>query len=174
VAFDLAGRSLRRWFRGEDDALQPWLFPQLLAITQQWMAECVSTAGTYPGYLLWSEQGDADWEAAAAQALEEMPEVLRYVRNEKPGFEMPCVDGLEERRYRPDFIAVVDDGHWFGGPLLLVLGVRGRRDARDNARHDTMRTLWVPAVNALGRFGRWDFLVVDGSYEVVDKIRAAI
>ena len=32
---------------------------------------------------------DSDWEAGAAQAFEEMPEVARYVRNERLGFEIP-------------------------------------------------------------------------------------
>ena len=54
---------------------------------------------------------DSNWEAACAQTLEEMQEVFRYVRNEKLGFEVPYVDGSEEHHYRPDFIAVLDDGH---------------------------------------------------------------
>jgi type III restriction enzyme len=117
---------------------------------------------------------DSDWEAAAAQALEEMPEVLRYVRNEKLGFEVPYVDAAEEHHYRPDFIAVVDDGHGADDPLHLVLEVKGQRKGRDDAKHDTMRALWVPSVNALGRFGRWDFLMVEGPYEVAEKIRDSV
>jgi type III restriction enzyme len=235
VAFDLAGRTLRSWFRGEDNALKPWLFPQLLAITRRWMADYLSTPGTYPGYLLWPDPGnqaaeriyracvkgaggkgelrpildpynevgssryvrfqttktnlyatrpdkcqidrivvDSDWEAAGAQALEEMPEVLRYVRNERLGFEVPYVDGTEEHRYRPDFIAVVDDGHGVDDPLHLVLEVKGQRKASDDAKHDTMRALWLPSVNALGRFGRWQFLMVDGPYEVTENVRKVI
>ena len=235
IAFYLAGHALRTWFRDAEGTLKPWLFPQLLTITRNWMAECLSTPGTFPGYLLWrgpadlaveriyracvegaggagelrpildpyNDTGssrhvrfqttktnlyatradkcqidrivlDSDWEQAAAQTLEEMPEVLRYVRNEKLDFEVPYVDGSEEHRYRPDFIAVVDDGHGADDPLHLVLEVKGRRDARDDAKHDTMRALWLPAVNALGRFGRWQFLMVDGPYEVAEKIRKPI
>jgi len=112
---------------------------------------------------------DGDWEAACAQSLEAMPEVLRYVKNDRLGFEVPYMDLGQEHRYRPDFIAVVDDGA--AGPLHLVLEVKGRRDAQDDAKHDTMRTLWVPAVNAAGRHGRWDFLRLDGPYEVAESIR---
>ena len=114
---------------------------------------------------------DSDWEAACAQALEEMPEVLRYVKNDRLGFEVPYVHGGQEHRYRPDFIAVADDGAGPGDPLHLVLEVKGQRDAQDDAKHDTMRALWVPAVNALGRFGRWDFLRVDDAYHVAEPIR---
>jgi type III restriction enzyme len=117
---------------------------------------------------------DADWEAAAAQALEEMPEVICYVRNEKLGFEVPYVDSGEEHRYRPDFIALVDDGHGADDPLHLVLEVKGRKQGADDAKHDTMRSLWLPAVNALERFGRWQFLMVDGPYEVDEKVRMKI
>jgi type III restriction enzyme len=97
---------------------------------------------------------DQDWEAAAAQALDGMPEVLRYVKNDRLGF-----------------VVVVDDGRGPDDPLHLVLEVKGRQTAQDDAKHDTMRKLWVPAVNALGRFGRWDFCRVDGPYGVDEIIR---
>ncbi len=114
---------------------------------------------------------DENWEAAAAQALDGMQEVLRYVKNDRLGFEVPYVDGSTERHYRPDFIVVVDDGRGPDDPLHLVLEVKGRQTAQDDAKHDTMRKLWVPAVNALGRFGRWDFCRVDGPYGVDEIIR---
>jgi type III restriction enzyme len=117
---------------------------------------------------------DSNWEAACAQALEEMPEVCRYVRNEKLGFEVPYVDGFEEHHYRPDFIAVLDDGHGADDPLHLVMEVKGQRKAGDDAKHDTMRRLWVPAINATGRFGRWGFLRVDGPYGVAQEIRQRV
>ena len=66
--------------------------------------------------------------------------------------------GREEHRYRPDFIALVDDGHGADDPLHLVLEVKGQKKGADDAKHDTMRRLWVPSVNALGRFGRWSFI----------------
>ncbi len=230
VAFYVAGHALRTAFRDAEGTLKPWLFPQLLSITKHWMAECLKTPGTFPGYLLWrgpadlaveriyracvegtggkgelrpildpyNETGssrhvrfqttktnlyatradrcqidrivmDSNWEAACAETLEDMREVFRYVRNEKLGFEVPYVDGAEEHRYRPDFIAVVDDGHRADDPLNLVLEVKGQRKPGDDAKHDTMQRLWVPAINATGRFGRWDFLRVDGPYGVAEK-----
>jgi type III restriction enzyme len=113
---------------------------------------------------------DSDWEAACAQALEAMPEVLRYAKNDRLGFEIPYEHGGEEHLYRPDFIAVIEDGG--EGPLHLVLEVKGARDAADDAKHDTMSRLWVPAVNASARFGRWDFLRLDGPHDVAEAIRA--
>lgn len=114
---------------------------------------------------------DQDWEAAAAQYLDGMREVLRYVKNDRLGFEVPYVDGGAERHYRPDFIAVVDDGRGPDDPLHLVLEVKGRQTGADDAKHDTMRSLWVPSVNALGRFGRWDFVRQDDRYDLDETIR---
>ena len=35
--------------------------------------------------------------------------------------------------------------------------MKGLRDEADKAKAQTTRDLWVPGVNALGGFGRWDF-----------------
>ena len=115
---------------------------------------------------------DGDWEAAGAQQLEAMPEVLRYVKNDRLGFEVPYEHGATDHVYRPDFIAVLDDGAGPDDPLHLVLEVKGKSDDQDDAKHHTMRALWVPAVNAAARFGRWDFLrLEDGPYGVAEAIR---
>ena len=109
---------------------------------------------------------DGDWEAAAAQILDDHPAVVRYVKNDHLGFEVPYEYAGQEHRYRPDFIIVLNDGHGPDDPLHLILEVKGERDSTDDAKHDTMGRLWVPAVNADGRFGRWGFLRLDGPFEV--------
>ena len=115
---------------------------------------------------------DSDWEAACAQVLEGMPEVLRYAKNDRLNFEVPYVHGGQEHRYRPDFIAVVDDGAGPDDSLHLVLEVKGARDAQDDAKHDTISRPRVPAVNATARYGRWGFLRIDGPYDTAEAIRA--
>nr|WP_294512003.1 DEAD/DEAH box helicase family protein [uncultured Rhodopila sp.] len=114
---------------------------------------------------------DGNWEAACAQQLDDMAEVLRYVKNDHLDFEVPYQHDGQDHRYRPDFIAVLDDGRGPDDPLHLVLEVKGERDGQDDAKHDTMRALWVPSVNAVGRYGRWDFLRVDGPYGLADAVR---
>ena len=49
----------------------------------------------------------------------------------------------------------IDDGH--PALLNLIVEVKGYRgeDAKDKA--NTMRAYWVPGVNNLGKFGRWQF-----------------
>jgi type III restriction enzyme len=77
------------------------------------------------------------------------------VKNHNLGFDVPYRLGGTARRYRPDYLVLVDDGHGPDDPLHLVLEVKGRRgeDAKEKAA--TLRDYWVPAVNRLGTFGRW-------------------
>ena len=49
------------------------------------------------------------WEQKMAQALEDMDEVLRYVKNHNLGFTIPYTLNGQEHQYTPDFIAVLDD-----------------------------------------------------------------
>ena len=71
------------------------------------------------------------------------------------GFEIPYLDAGVARRYVPDFLVQLDDGH--DDPLNLVLEVKGLREENAKAKAETMHNLWVPGVNALGGFGRWGF-----------------
>ena len=65
VAFRIAKRVLDTYFRAADDAEQPWLFPQLLAITERWLAECVVLKDhAFPQMLL-----IAEWEHDAADRI---------------------------------------------------------------------------------------------------------
>ncbi|MBN1575364.1 MAG: DEAD/DEAH box helicase family protein [Chitinispirillaceae bacterium] len=42
VSFLLAKLTLEKYFRSDDGADKPWLFPQLLTIAKHWLAECVT------------------------------------------------------------------------------------------------------------------------------------
>jgi type III restriction enzyme len=98
---------------------------------------------------------DSKWEAEFARAVEQHPLLHSYVKNHNLGFEVPYRMGSEARRYRPDFIVRVDDGHGPDDLLNLIVEIKGRRgeDAKDKA--STLRNHWVPAVNHLGEYGRW-------------------
>jgi len=53
VEFALARRVLDNYYRDDAGAPQPWLFPQILTITRQWMAQClICKDGTFPQMLL--------------------------------------------------------------------------------------------------------------------------
>ncbi|MGC1885661.1 MAG: restriction endonuclease [Stellaceae bacterium] len=100
---------------------------------------------------------DSDWEAEFCRAAEANPRVRAYVKNQGLGFEVPYLLGATPKKYLPDFIVRVDDGHGDEDLLNLVVEIKGYRgeDAKDKA--NTMDAYWVPGVNNLGTFGRWAF-----------------
>lgn len=113
---------------------------------------------------------DQNWEAGLAERLEAMGEVVAYAKNHHLGFEVPYEHAGETLRYRPDFIVRVDDGR--SDPLNLVIEVKGQRDEKDAAKAETLRTLWVPAVNNARIYGRWAFLELnDAPYDAAAHIR---
>jgi type III restriction enzyme len=113
---------------------------------------------------------DKDWEAGLAERLEGMPEVVAYVKNHNVNFEVPYDFDGETLRYRPDYIARMNDGG--AEPLNLVIEVKGERDGQDAAKAETMRNFWTPAVNNAVRFGRWGFLELKGApYDAATLIR---
>jgi type III restriction enzyme len=108
-----------------------------------------------------------------AQALEDMDEVLRYVKNDHMGFTIPYTLNGEERQYHPDFTAVVDDGRGPNDLLNLIIEVTGEHKKDKVAKVATARTLWVPAVNNHGGFGRWAFIEIDDPWDAQNVIRAS-
>ena len=107
------------------------------------------------------------WEQKMAQVLEEMPEVNRYVKNQSLGFTIPYTLNGDEKQYYPDFIACIGD-------LNLIVEVTGEARKDKAAKVTTAQTLWVPAVNSHGGFGRWAFVEVTDPWDAQRTIRAAI
>jgi type III restriction enzyme len=54
---------------------------------------------------------DSDWEAEFCRVAEAHPKVRAYVKNRNLGLEVPYRYGSEMRKYLPDFVVLVDDGH---------------------------------------------------------------
>jgi len=249
VAFLLAKLTLEKYFRSDgthkakretehkfDSEVQAWLFPQVLAITRQWLSECVVCKdNTFPQMLLLIERAhdasdriyqaivhasegekalkpilfpydtvgstryvDFDttrptyrtrqdrchvshvvadtgsWEQKMAQTLEEMGEVICYVKNQNLGFKIPYTLNGEQGNYEPDFIAHVDDSHGRDDLLNLIIEVTGERKKDKEAKVATARLLWVPAVNNHGGFGRWAFVEIDDPWDAKKTIRRSL
>ncbi len=113
---------------------------------------------------------DSSWEVELCRVLEAHPRVRFYSRNQNLGFEVPYLSGSTPKRYLPDFIVAVDDGHGDDDLLHLVIEVKGFRgeDAKD--KKNTMDAFWVPAVNNLGTFGRWAFAEFTAVYTMDDEL----
>lgn len=234
VAFLIARTTLEKYFRDDGGNVKPWLFPQLLAITREWLAAYVTCKDKcFPQLLLFVANahnaadriyraiaageagaktlvpilrpydregstryvdfdttrvtwptaadkchvshvvGDTDsWEQKVAQSLEEMAEVASYVKNENLGFYIPYTFGGKEHNYVPDFIVRVRDGRGPGDLLNLIIEVTGERRPEKAAKVDTAKTLWVPAVNNHGAFGRWAFLEIGDPWNLQNDLRA--
>ncbi len=110
------------------------------------------------------------WEQKMAQTLEEMDEVVHYVKNHNLGFYIPYTINGEEKNYIPDFIVQINDGH--GDDLLnLIVEVSGEQRKDKAAKVSTARSLWVPAINNFGGFGRWAFIEISDPWDAMNTIR---
>lgn len=112
---------------------------------------------------------DSDWEAKMAQSLEDMGEVAHYVKNQSLGFAIPYALNGEERNYYPDYLVRIKDGR--DDYLNLIVEVTGEKKKDKEAKVATARTLWVPAVNNNGDYGRWAFLEVRDPWNAMNAIR---
>lgn len=110
------------------------------------------------------------WEQKMASVLEEMPEVFSYVKNQNLGFTIPYVLEGDERSYIPDFIVKIKSKE-NGEHLNLVLEVSGEKRKDKAAKVETAKTLWVPAVNNHGGFGKWAFIEISDPWEAKNLIR---
>ena len=113
---------------------------------------------------------DSDWEAEFCRVAEAHPKVRAYVKNHNLGFDVPYRMGSVARKYRPDFIVLVDDGHppveGEDDLLHLVIEIKGYRGEDAKEKKATMETYWVPGVNHLGSYGRWAFAEFTDVYEI--------
>jgi type III restriction enzyme len=114
------------------------------------------------------------WEQKMAQSLEDMDEVHSYVKNQNLGFTIPYILNGEEKLYFPDFIVRIDDGHGQGDLLNLIIEVTGERKKEKVMKVEAAKTLWVPAINNHGGFGRWAFLEIADPWDAKNMIRAFI
>jgi type III restriction enzyme len=244
VEFLLGKLTLEKYFRDDGEErpereathrfvaeVQSWLFPQVLAITKQWLAECLTCKdNTFPQLLLLvefahdavdriykaivaTEPGtprlrpilraydrvgstrhvdfdttksvyatvpdrchishvveDSRWESKLAQVLEDMPEVVAYVKNQGLGFSIPYTLNGAERQYYPDYIVRMRTG---SDIVSVIVEVSGESLKDKAAKTSTARSLWVPAVNNHGAFGRWSFVEVTDPWNAQTEIRAA-
>lgn len=114
------------------------------------------------------------WEQKLAQVLEDMPEVVRYVKNHNLGFTIPYTLNGEERNYIPDFVACIDDGRGPDDLLNLIVEVTGEKKKDKAAKVATARTLWVPAINNHGGYGRWSFIEIADPWDAQNTIRRTL
>ncbi len=114
------------------------------------------------------------WEQKTAQALEQMDEVIAYVKNHNLDFRIPYVNhNGTNRQYVPDFIARIQKPRGGSGDhilnLILETSGMGREDKVQKV--NTVKNMWVPAVNNAGEFGEWTFLEITDPWNMQNTIR---
>ena len=121
---------------------------------------------------------DSTWELEFCRVVERHPAVRRWVRNMNLGFEVPYQMGGTAKRYIPDFILLVDDGHGDDDLLHLIVEVKGYRREDAKLKKETMDKQWIPGVNNLAIFGRWAFAELTHLYtmeaDVISKTESLV
>ncbi|MGO9436419.1 MAG: BPTD_3080 family restriction endonuclease [Terracidiphilus sp.] len=109
---------------------------------------------------------DSNWEAELCRVVEAHPRVRSYVKNHNLGLEVPYRLGSENKKYRPDFIVRIDDGHGDKDLLNLTVEIKGFRGEDAVIKKTTMDTYWIPGVNHLKTYGRWSFVELRDVYSM--------
>ncbi len=135
------------------------------AVLRRWLGAALVVAELDP-YNPTGSTIHSDWEAEFCRVVEGHPQVRAYVKNHNLGFEVPYLYGSDPRKYRPDFIVLVDDGRGPDDLLHLIVEIKGYRgeDAKD--KKATMETYWIPGVNNLKTYGRWAFAEFTEVYQI--------
>jgi type III restriction enzyme len=118
---------------------------------------------------------DSGWEGEFCRVAESHPRVRAYVKNHNLGMEVPYLwRSSETRRYLPDFIVLVDDGHGHDDLLHLIVEIKGYRREDAKEKKATMETYWVPGVNNSGQYGRWAFAEFTDVYQIQADFNAKV
>ena len=115
------------------------------------------------------------WEQIAAKTLEELPEVISYVKNAFLGFTVPYVAEGKDKQYFPDFIARCKAGK--DKTINLIIEITGmEREKAEKKWYLTNR--WLPAVNAVREkyeYDEWYFIeIAKDIRDIRNQLRAKI
>ena len=111
------------------------------------------------------------WEQIADKTLEELPQVVRYVKNHFLDFKIPYLVGGVELLYVPDFIAVVKTTRGQEGNLIIeISGMSNDRLGHKDFKRKYVKDYWLPAANNLETYGVWDFVEVSD----IDNIKSIL
>jgi type III restriction enzyme len=87
---------------------------------------------------------------------------------------VPYRYGSVTRKYRPDFVVLVDDGRGSDDLLHLVVEIKGYRREDATEKKAAVETHWVPGVNKLGAYGRRAFAELTEVYQIGADFEAKV
>lgn len=117
---------------------------------------------------------DSQWEGICAKTLEELPQVVSYVKNDFLGFQVPYSKDDKDRHYVPDFIARVRRAD--GTLVHLIIEITGFNTEKEEKKW-TLEQRWLPAVNAMRTKHpgpEWHFIEVDDILNIRPLLTAKI
>ena len=117
---------------------------------------------------------DSGWESEFCRVAEAHARVIAYVKNHNLGLEVPYRYGSKTRKYVPDFVVLVDDGHGQDDPLHLIVEIKGYRRENAKDKKNTMETYWVPGVNNHRQYGRWAFAEFTDAWEIQSDFKEKV
>jgi type III restriction enzyme len=117
---------------------------------------------------------DSGWEGEFCRVAEQHPKVRAYAKNHNLDLEVPYRYGSETRRYLPDFVVLVEDGHGEDDLLHLIVEIKGYRREDAKEKKATMDTYWVQGVNNHGKYGRWAFAEFTDVYQIKSDFEASV
>lgn len=131
-----------------------------------------ATARSHINYVV----ADTDsWEQICAKTLEEMDEVICYVKNSFLGFEIPYIQYGKDKNYIPDFIARVKTPS--GKKANLIIEITGMSQDKD-VKKWYVENRWLPAVNNIleeYEIDEWHFIEIAGDIrDIKNEIRAKL
>ena len=97
---------------------------------------------------------DSGWEKVGFEfERDRIQRIISWAKNDHLGFEIYYLWQGEAKTYYPDYLIKFD------GDRYMILEVKGKTIDQDKAKWQAASE-WVAAVNADGRFGKWEFKVL--------------
>ncbi|MDI6803780.1 MAG: DEAD/DEAH box helicase family protein [Bacteroidota bacterium] len=121
--------------------------------------------------------GDTEsWEQIAAKTMDEIPEVLSYVKNAFLDFQIPYnKDGKDNPMYEPDFIARCKTKS--GKIVNLIVEISGFSNDKEEKKW-YVENRWLPAINAVKEkyeCYEWHFIEIAGDIrDIKNQIKAKL
>ena len=120
---------------------------------------------------------DSDWEGVCAKTLEEIEDVVSYVKNDFMGFVIPYVKNGEDKKYYTDFLAKVKKSN--GETANLMIEITGMNKDKQEKKW-FVENRWIPAVNAVKEkyeYDEWHFIEIANDVrniknQLINKIKS--
>ena len=109
-------------------------------------------------------RADSGWEKVGFEfERNRIQGIVSWVKNDHLGFEIYYLWQGQTKTYFPDFIIKFDDNRY------LIIEVKGQTKEQDKSKWQAAKE-WVAAVNADGKFGKWEFKVLDDPKNIFDVV----